>query len=233
MPTPEEIRRGVADLLVTGTDSGVGKTVVAAALVLALRERGITAVGFKPVETGVGDDDVPDSVVLAAASGVDAPLARPLMQLAEHLAPAVAAERAGLVLDVKALERRLPGLYAVGFTVVVEGAGGLLAPLAWGYTALDLAARCGLQAVVVGRAGLGTLNHCMLAAGALQARGVAVRGVILNEPSDPPNLAESTNPAALAQLLPGVPVVVLPRHPTRNPLEAARRSVPFVSGLLG
>ena len=223
----------MADLLVTGTDTGVGKTVVAAALIFALRERGIAAVGFKPVETGVGDGDVPDSVVLASASGVDAPLARPLMQLAEALAPAVAAERAGLSLDVKALERRLPSLYAAGFTVVVEGAGGLLVPLAWGYTALDLAARCGLQAVVVARAGLGTLNHCALTVEALQTRGVAVRGVILNGPSEPPDLAESTNPAALAHLFPGVPVTVLPRHPTREPLEAARRSVPFVSALLG
>lgn len=222
----------MADLLVTGTDTGVGKTVVAAALIFALRARGVAAVGFKPVETGIGDAEVPDSAVLASASGLDAPLARPLMQLAEALAPAVAAERAGLALDVKAIELRLPSLYAAGYTVVVEGAGGLLVPLAWGYTALDLAARCGLQAVVVARPGLGTLNHCALTVQALQHRGVAVLGVVLNGPSEPPDLAESTNPAALAQLLPGLPVIVLPRHATREPLEAARQSVPFVSGLL-
>jgi dethiobiotin synthetase len=102
-----------------------------------------------------------------------------------------------------------------------------------GYTALDLAARCGLQAVVVGRPGLGTLNHCALTIEALNARGVPVLGVILNRPAEPPDLAESTNPSALAQLFPGVPVMVLPRHPTEDPLEAARRSVPFVSALLG
>jgi len=223
----------VTDLLVTGTDIGVGKTVVAAALVLALRQQGIQAVGFKPVESGVPAGQLPDSAVLASASAVDAPLARPLLQLAEALAPAVAAERAGVALDVKALERRLTSLSAAGFTVVVEGAGGLLVPLAWGYTALDLAARCGLRAVVVGRPGLGTLNHCALTIEALNTRGVPVLGVILNRPSEPPDLAESTNPAALAQLFPGVPVLVLPRHPTEDPLEAARRSVPFVSGLLG
>jgi dethiobiotin synthetase len=223
----------VTDLLVTGTDNGVGKTVVAAALVLAMRERGIAVLGFKPVESGVSDHQAPDSAVLRTASGVDSPLARPLLQLAEPLAPALAAERAGRALDVKALELRLTSLSAAGFSVVVEGAGGLLVPLAWGYTALDLAARCGLQAVVVGRPGLGTLNHCALTVGALHARGVTVRGVVLNRPSDPPDLAESTNPSALAQLFPGVPVLVLPRHPTEDPLEAARRSVPFLIGLLG
>jgi dethiobiotin synthetase len=222
----------VADLPVTGTDTGVGKTVVAAALVMALREAGVAAVGFKPVESGVSGDEVPDSAVLAAASGIDPPQARPLLQLAEPLAPAVASERSGQTLDVRALERRLPALYAAGFTVVVEGAGGLLAPLAWGYTALDLAARCGLHAVVVGRAGRGTLNHCLLTVAALRARGVPVRGVVLSGPSDPPDLAESTNPAALAQLVPGVPVLVLPRHPDRGPLAAARASVPFVKPLL-
>ena len=222
----------MADLLVTGTDTGVGKTVVAAALILALRQRGTAAVGFKPVETGVSGAEAPDSAVLAAASGVDAPLARPLLQLAEPLAPAVAAELAGLALDVKALELRLTSLSAAGFTVVVEGAGGLLAPLAWGYTALDLAARCGLRAVVVGRPGLGTLNHCALTLEALSARGVPVLGVILNRPSQPPDLAESTNPAVLAQLYPGVPVTVLPRHPTGDALEAARLSVAFLSDLL-
>jgi dethiobiotin synthetase len=223
----------LADLLVTGTDTGVGKTVVAAGLVLALRERGVAALGFKPVESGVSDLERPDSAVLKDASGVDSPLARPLLQLAEPLAPAVAAERAGRALDVKALELRLTSLSAAGFSVVVEGAGGLLVPLTWGYTALDLAARCGLQAVVVGRTGLGTLNHCALTIEALNGRGVPVRGVILNRPSEPPDLAESTNPAALAQLFPGVPVLVLPRHPTQDALDAARRSVPFLSGLLG
>lgn len=220
----------MADLLVTGTDARVGKTVVAAALVLALREKGRAAVGFKPVESAGGG--VTDSKLLATASGVDLPQARPLLQLGEPLDPALAAQRSGQGLDVKALELRVPSLYAAGYTVVVEGSGGLLAPLDWGYTALDLAARCGLHAVVVGRAGLGTLNHCLLTLAALQGRGVPVRGVVLNGPSSPPDLAESTNPAALAQLAPGVPVVVLPRHPDADPLAAARASVPFLMPLL-
>jgi len=109
--------------------------VVAAALVLALRQRGVRAVGFKPVETGVVPQEAADSEVLAAATTVDLDLLRPLLRLPEALAPAVAAERAGVALDPKVLESRIHALRAAGYTLVVEGAGGLLVPLAWGYTA--------------------------------------------------------------------------------------------------
>jgi dethiobiotin synthetase len=222
---------GSPDLLVTGTDTGVGKTVVAAALILARRDRGLRALGFKPVESGLSNQEAPDSAVLAAATAASDSLTDPLLQLGETLAPAVAAERAGRALDTDALERRIQDLRHAGYSLVVEGAGGLLVPLAWGYTALDLASRCGLAAVIVGRAGLGTLNQTLLTAEALRARSVPLRAVILNGRGDPPDLAESTNPEALARLVPGVPIVVVPRHATRDPLEAARRSAPLVGGL--
>jgi dethiobiotin synthetase len=222
---------GLPDLLVTGTDTGVGKTVIAAALVLARRDRGLRALGFKPVESGLSDEEAPDSAVLAAATATGDSLADPLLQLGEPLAPAVAADRAGRALDTNALERRIRDLRQAGFSLVVEGAGGLLVPLAWGYTVLDLASRSGLVAVIVARAGLGALNQTQLTAEALRARGVPLRAVVLNGRGDPPDLAESTNPAALERLLPGVPVVVVPRHGTRDPLEAARRSAPLVAGL--
>lgn len=222
----------MADLLVTGTDTSVGKTVVAAALVLAWRNRGVRAVGFKPVETGLGDETASDVAILAAASGAGEPLAEPLLQLGEPLAPAVAADRAATFLDTKDLEARLQALRGAGYSVVVEGAGGILVPLAWGYTALDLAVRMGLEAVVVGRAGLGTLNHMMLTVEALRSRGVKVRGVVLNGRGEPPDLAEATNPDALARLVRDIPIVVIPRHPTSDPLEAARRSVESLGPLL-
>lgn len=221
------------DLLVTGTDTGVGKTVIAAGLVLALRARGVRAVGFKPVETGVGSVDPSDSEVLARASGVDEPLARPLLRLPEPLAPALAAQRAGAALDPAQVEERIRALRTAGHAVVVEGAGGLLVPLAWGFTALDLACRCGLEAVIVARAGLGTLNHTLLTVEALLRRGVSVRGVVLNGRSEAPDLAEASNPDALAQLLPGMLIVELPRHPCSDSLEAARRSCDALGRLLG
>jgi len=222
----------VADLLVTGTDTGVGKTVVAAALVMALRQIGAKAIGFKPIETGIGPNEIADSEVLAVASGSRSPLVAPLLRLTEPLAPAVAAERAGVVLNAEAVGERIRALRAGGHTVVVEGAGGLLVPLAWGYTALDLAAETSLTAVVVARAGLGTLNHVALTLEALARRDVPVLAVLLNGRGDPPDLAESTNPAALARLAPDVSVVVLPRQPTSTPLSVARALVPLLVPLL-
>jgi dethiobiotin synthetase len=110
--------------------------------------------------------------------------------------------------------------------VVVEGAGGALVPLLWNYTALDLAVRTGLTAVVVARPGLGTLNHVALTLEALAHRDIPVLAVVLNGRGDPPDLAESTNPAALARMAPGASVIVLPRHRTTTPLGVARACAP-------
>lgn len=216
----------MTDYLVTGTDTGVGKTVIAAGLILALRAAGLRAVGFKPVESGIDDGEPADSEILREASGVDEPLARPLLRLAEPLAPAVAAERAGQRLDPAVVQQRITALRAGGYSVVVEGAGGVTVPLAWGYTVLDLAARTGLSAIVVARAGLGTLNHIVLTVDALQRHGIGVRAVVLNGRSASPDLAESTNPAVLDRLLPGVRLASLPRQPAgMATLEIARTAV--------
>ena len=219
------------DLLVTGTDTGVGKTVVTAALLLGLRARGVKAVGFKPAETGMAPGETADSELLAQASGVDEPLARPLLRLAEPLAPAIAADRAGVALAAESVRDRVAALRAAGYRLLVEGAGGVMVPLAWGFTALDLAADVGLTAVIVARVGLGTLNHVVLTAEALRARGVPLAGVVLNGRGDPPDLAEQTNPDALPRLLPGVRVLVTPRTAARG-LESARQLQPLLEGLL-
>jgi len=221
----------VPDLLVTGTDTGVGKTVVTAALLLGLRARGVKAVGFKPAETGMAPGETADSELLAQASGVDEPLARPLLRLAEPLAPAIAADRAGVALAAESVRDRVAALRAAGYRLLVEGAGGVMVPLAWGFTALDLAADVGLTAVIVARVGLGTLNHVVLTAEALRARGVPLAGVVLNGRGDPPDLAEQTNPDALPRLLPGVRVLVTPRTAARG-LESARQLQPLLEGLL-
>jgi len=214
----------VRDLLVTGTDTGVGKTVIAAALVTALRTRGVRAIGFKPAETGVDGDEDSDSEVLARASGERVALASPLLQLREPLAPAVAAERAGVVLNPEDIESRLEQLRGEGYTVVIEGAGGVMVPLAWDYTALDLAERCDLDAIVVARAGLGTLNHVALTVLMLQSRHIPVRGIVLNGRGTSPDLAEATNPASLARLLPGLRIVEVP-HQTAARVVAATAGI--------
>ena len=213
------------DLLVTGTDTGVGKTMIAAALLTALRGRGVRAVGFKPAETGVGPGTPSDSVVLTLASGEEHALARPLLQLSEPLAPAVAADRAGVTLDPDAIEARIHQLRADGYTVVVEGAGGVMVPLAWNYSVLDLAQACDLDAVVVARAGLGTLNHVAMTVMMLRSREIPIRGIVLNGRSAEPDLAEITNPAALGRMLHGIRVLEVPYDPSGVSLEAASRIV--------
>lgn len=200
------------DLLVAGTDTGVGKTFIAAALVTAVRARGVRAVGFKPVETGIDAPEDADSEVLARASGERVEAASPLLQLREPLAPAVAADRARIVLKPEDIEARIAELRRDGYTVVIEGAGGVMVPLAWDYTVLDLAERCDLDAIVVARAGLGTLNHIMLTVLMLQSRHIAIRGIVLNGRAPTPDLAETTNPAALARMLPGTRVVEVPHQ---------------------
>lgn len=216
------------DLLVTGTDTGVGKTMVAAALITALRARGVRAVGFKPVETGVTIEEEPDSALLARASREQSKWVKPLLQLSEPLAPAVAAERAGMRLDTDEIEARIAQLRRDGYTVVVEGAGGVMVPFTWGYTALDLAQACSLDAVVVARAGLGTLNHVAMTVMILRSRGIPIRGVVLNGRKPQPDLAESTNPASLARMLHGVRTIEIPQDSLG--LEAA--SVAAVDRLL-
>jgi len=211
----------VRDLLVTGTDTGIGKTVIAAGLVTALRARGVRAIGFKPAETGLEPRQDSDSEILARASGERNPLAAPLVQLTEPLAPAVAAERAGVVVSPDAIESRVAELRRAGYTVVVEGAGGIMVPLAWDYTVLDLAESCELDAIVVGRAGLGTLNHVAMTVMILRAREIPVRGVVLNGRRAAPDLAETTNPKALTRMLRDIRVVELPLQDSGDPVASA------------
>jgi dethiobiotin synthetase len=228
-----EPRESVANaFLVTGTDTGVGKTVVAAALVMALRARGRDAVGFKPVETGVEPGVVTDSALLARASGSDDPRARPFLSLREPLAPALAAERAGQAVDPREIEARVRALRARHAAIVVEGAGGVAVPLAWEYTVLDLASACALQAIIVARPGLGTLNHIWLTVEALRTRGIPVTAVILNGASPAGDLAEATNPAALARMLPGVRCLSLPRQDASDPWDVAQRLAPLLASLI-
>jgi dethiobiotin synthetase len=214
----------VRDLLVTGTDTGIGKTVIAAALVSALRARGVRALGFKPAETGLNDSEPSDSEYLARASGERLDLAAPVFRSSDPLAPAIAAERAGLTIEPDDIEARISALRSAGYTLVVEGAGGVMVPLAWSYTVLDLAAKCDLDAVVVARPGLGTLNHVMMTVLMLQSRHIPIRGVVLNGRRGTLDLAESTNPAALARMLPGIRIIEV-HHQESDAIAGARSDV--------
>ncbi|GAA3806803.1 dethiobiotin synthase [Nocardioides panacisoli] len=194
---------------VTGTDTGVGKTVAVAALAARELAAGRSVLVVKPVQTGIGgaDPDVPDVDSVGALTGCEAVQ---LAALDEPLAPDTAARRQGVEIPTVAEHAARIRDLASGFdTVLVEGAGGLLVRLdAEGGTLLDLADRLGAGVVVVARAGLGTLNHTELTCTALRARGIEPAGVVIGAWPEHPGLAATCNRTDLPRVT-GVPLLAL------------------------
>ncbi len=197
-------------LFVTATDTGVGKTEVACALVVAARAAGVDAVGMKPAQSGRTPAGRSDAERLREASdGVE-----PLEAICPYtfdapLAPAVAARLEGVVISLDRMVAAARALAARHAAIVVEGTGGLLTPLTENETCAELAAALGLPVLVVALAGLGTVNHVALTCEALDRRGLAVAGIVLNrttpadDPSVPHNAAEirrATNRDVIAAL---------------------------------
>ncbi len=216
---------------VTGTDTGVGKTVLAAAIVAALRSRGVAARPLKPVITGLddppGDDWPPDDELLGGAAGIPAAEVSPL-RYGPAVSPHLAAELAGAPLTREALLEAVREAAARAADVlVVEGVGGLLVPLAPGYDVRDLARDVGLPVLLAARPGLGTINHTRLTLEAARAAELDVRAVVLTPwPAEPDAIARS-NRATIAQLG-EVPVATLPALPRADPaaLAAAGAGLP-------
>lgn len=199
-------------LFVTATDTGVGKTAVAAALAHALRARGIDVGVAKPVQSGgLADDPDGDAMLLREASGVEDPLELVCpYAFAAPLAPLVAARGEGRTVERVQVLSALEALAARHDVVVVEGAGGLLVPVGEDWTIADLVTWTGLPALVVARPGLGTVNHTLLTLAELRRRGIPLAGVVLNGTGREADASEQTN-AALIERLGGVePVVSTP-----------------------
>lgn len=190
-------RRG---LFVTGTDTGVGKTVLAAAIVAALRADGVDVAAFKPVVTGLDEPDPTrpaDHELLAAAAG------RPVAEVTPHtfgppVSPHLAAQLAGTALDPAALVAAARALR--GEVVIAEGVGGLLVPLTLGYTVRDFAVDLGWPVVIAARPGLGTISHSLLTVEAARAAGLDVRAVVLTPWPDEPSVLERANVEAIERL---------------------------------
>jgi len=178
----------MAGILVTGTDTGVGKTIVACALAAALLERGTRVAAWKPVETGIepGAEDSSDAALLARAAACNASLDSVCTyRLRAPLAPAVAARLEGVVIDIARLGAAYRQHADRTDLVVIEGAGGLLVPLAGRTTYLDLARYLDVPILVVAANRLGTINHTALTARVAAAEGVRVAGFVLNHPLAP------------------------------------------------
>jgi dethiobiotin synthetase len=202
----------VIRLGVTGTDTGVGKTVIATALVALLRRGGLRVAAMKPVETGVAPGGLSDAARLRAAAGGGLAAADVCpASYAEPLAPLLAAERAGRPVDLAALDAAFARLTAGRDAIVVEGAGGLLVPLTERVSFAELFLRWRLGLVVVAANRLGAINHVLLTVQAARAAGLAVRGVVLNDlPGTAPHPASHTNASLVQDLLPRVPVIAWP-----------------------
>lgn len=194
---------------VTGTDTEVGKTLVSCALVQHLRGRFPRVVGMKPVAAGTVDTphgpDNEDAMALRAAGNVavprelDNPYCLPL-----PLSPHLAARAAGQIIDIELLAQRHERLAGLADAVVVEGAGGFLVPLNDTQTGADLARRLGLPVVMVVGLRLGCLNHALLTAEAIRARGLTLAGWVANR-VDPHMASADDNIATLAARL-GAPM---------------------------
>jgi len=201
---------------VTGTDTGVGKTVAAAALCRAERVAGRTVLYAKPVQTGLQPAEAGDAAFVAAAAKV--PVVE-CLRFPDPLAPAVAAELAGTVIDVAALLADLAKAGDGFDRVVVEGAGGLLVPRRGDVTMADLAAALGAGLVVVTRPTLGTLNHTALTLEAAGTRGLPVDGLVIAGWPAEPGVTEQTNLERLAAMAPVLGL--LPSYPGLDTAEPA------------
>ena len=210
-----------AGLFITGTDTGVGKTLVACGIAALFKESGYRVGVMKPAETGceekAGALFPADAARLKESSGSDATLERICpYRFKEPLAPSVAAERAGAAIDIDRLCALYYEIAATNDLTLVEGAGGLLVPLLPHYTYADLAKLLKLPVIVVAANRLGAINHLMLTLEHAQCKGLSVIGYVLNCPTDQISLASDTNREVLANLS-GVPCLAeLPFVPTAN-----------------
>ncbi len=171
-------------VFVTGTDTAVGKTLVSAALARRLAQLGRRVGVMKPIETGVdsGPSENSDAARLMAAAAMEdtLDLVSPY-RFSAPLAPFSAASAQGRMIELSEIVRRYDQLTARYPCVIVEGAGGLLVPVGSGWDMSDLISRLGLPVVLVGRSGLGGINHALLTVEALERRKIPVVALVLNE----------------------------------------------------
>lgn len=192
----------MSGLFVTGTDTGVGKTVVSCALARGLRTSGVDVGVMKPAETGVPQTGPEDARALVAAAGVEDPieLVCPL-RYDMPAAPEASARAEGRKASLDPILDAYTTLAARHDFMLVEGAGGILVPFDRETTMADLAGRLGLPLLVVARASLGTINHTLLTLEACASRGLEVEGVVLSHATGRLSIADAANLEILRERL--------------------------------
>ena len=193
--------------LITGTDTGVGKTFITYNLAYALREKGVKVGCFKPVETYVRD--IPeDGNLLAKATGQEVDEVVPV-KFRLPLSPYAATMEEGKSFSLDDLRDKFEKLKRKYEVVLVEGAGGIAVPIDRNYTYADLARDWDLEVIIVGRAGLGTLNHTYLSYFYARSMGLKIRAIVLNGFSGE-DVSERTNPIIVEEMT-GIKPIQIPR----------------------
>lgn len=216
-------------LFITGTDTGVGKTILSAALVAAMASEGEKVSAYKPVVTGTGEPPQAwpqDHELLAEMAGMIPEEVAPL-RYAPAVSPHLAAAMAGARIDPAQLVEHARAL-AQESTLIVEGVGGLLVPLGEDLTVRDLALELALPLLIAARPGLGTINHTMLTLRSARAAGLDVRAVVLTPWPQEPSTMEQSNRETIAhmgeiEVLGLAPIA----HPTRTELAQAGAQLPW------
>lgn len=210
-------------IFVTGTDTGVGKTIVSATLALVLRLRGVSVGVMKPVTSGCREVDgrlvSDDAELLCLAAGVPCDADTAPYLLREPLSPAEAAKMDGVRIDFNHIKECYQRLASRHDVVIVEGAGGLMVPLVGGLLVADLVKQLELPLLVVARPDLGTVNHTVLTCFSARQMDIPVAGVIVNNFPENPGLAEQGASHQIGGLC-GAPVLgVWPRHEEQDQVE--------------
>jgi dethiobiotin synthetase len=203
-------------IFITGTDTGVGKTIAAAALARLLHDRGVDVGVMKPVTSGCleceGKHLSEDAALLSWGAQCDPgdPDIAPYC-LKAPIAPTVAASMEGVRIDFGLIRSAFQRLASRHEFLIVEGAGGLMVPLAGGLMVADLICMLALPVLVVARPHLGTVNHTVLTCYAAKQLGIEVKGVIIDDYPDAPDRAAESAPH-LIDSLSGVPLLGIFPH---------------------
>ena len=222
------MRPNRAGLFVTGTGTGVGKTVVACAIAATLAQRGRLVSVFKPVVTGLAETaaDLADHERLrASARSPQRPADVAPYRFEPAVSPHLAAELAGVSIEREALRGAAGVAAAAGDVLVAEGVGGLLVPLTGDYLVRDLAVDLGLPVVVAAPPGLGTISHTLMTIECARAAGLDVRAVVLTPWPRDPGAIHRSNRETLRRLG-GVELMTMPEIDLRRPAAEPQPQLP-------
>jgi dethiobiotin synthetase len=214
-----------AGVFVTGTDTEVGKTVVACAIAAALADQGRRVSVFKPVVTGLADQSGPPDHERLRASARSSQRATDVApyRFEPPVSPHLAADLSGMAVDPAVVRQAACAAGAAGEVLVAEGVGGLMVPLAGDYLVRDLAVDLALPVVIAARPGLGTINHTLLTVECARTAGLDVRAVVLT-PWTPGTMHDSNRETIAAAT--GVEVWALPPLDTRLAALPAQPQLP-------